>query len=181
MSDSWYVVEVEPRAEEAVTKRARDIAATAYYPSGKHIVRRGRTRVIECGVTKPAMPGYVFVYGSSHFANFRREFDAPDAVPHCLGWLNGPDGPEPVDARVVDDLKQREADGEFDAALREKRYWAPRWLRAGAKVRITAGAFKGVMGEVWRLTKQRRVAIWVTMMGSPKLTECPLECVARVR
>jgi transcription antitermination factor NusG len=173
------VVAVEPRAEDAVAKRAGEIAITAYYPTGKHRVKRGRVRVIEFAAERPAMPGYVFVKGQ-HFSHFRRDYDAPDAVPRCLGWLTGADGPEPVAPIVVDDLMQRAADGAFDALSRERRYWAPRWMRAGAKAKITAGAFKGFIGEIWRVSN-RRVSIWVTMMGRLTLAECPLDGVERAR
>jgi transcription antitermination factor NusG len=143
-------------------------------------MKRGRVRVVEFAANRPAMPGYVFVKGQ-HFANFRRDYDAHDAVPRCLGWLNGPDGPEPVAPAVVEDLKQRSADGEFDVLAGEGRYKMPRWVRAGAKVKIVEGAFKGVIGEIWRVTSRRRVAIWVTMLGALTLAECPLESVDRIR
>jgi transcription antitermination factor NusG len=176
--EPWYVVAVEPQAEGAVTRRASEIAITAYYPTGKHMVKRGRVRVVEFAVDRPAIPGYVFVYGR-HFANFRRDYDAPDAVPRCLGWLTGADGPEPVAPVVIDDLMQRAADGEFDALARQSRYWAPRWIRAGAKVRIIEGAFKGMVGEIWRVTAKQRVAIWVMLMGRLTLAECAVDSVAR--
>jgi transcription antitermination factor NusG len=181
MDQSWYVVAVQPRAEEAVSNRAGVLAIDTYYPIGKALGRKSRRKVIEFGAKRPAMPGYVFVNGASHFANFRRDLDAPEAVPHCLGWLSGPEGPEPVAAAVIEDIRQREQDGEFDQAEREGRYWAPRWLRGGVKVRITAGAFIGRSGEVWRLTAKRRVAIWLQMLGAPTMTECPLDWVARCR
>lgn len=102
-------------------------------------------------------------------------------MPHCLGWLSGPDGPERVPSAVIDDIRQREADGEFDASTREGRYWAPRWLKPRAKVKITAGPLKGFAGEVWRITGSRRVAIWAQMLGRPSLVECAIDCVARAR
>jgi transcription antitermination factor NusG len=178
--ENWYVVAVEPRAEDQVAQRANEIAITAYYPTGKQLVKRGRVKVVEVAVDRPAIPGYVFVYGR-HFSNFRRDYDAPDAVPRCLGWLTGADGPEPIKPIVIDDLMQRAADGAFNAVALQSRYWAPRWVRAGAKAKITAGAFAGVIGEIWRVTAHRRVAIWVKMMGALTLAECPLESIDRVR
>lgn len=179
MDESWYCVATEPRAERAVSVRAGDLAIATYYPTGKSIVRRRRRKVVEVKTERPAMAGYVFVYGARHFGKFRRDYDAPEAVPHCLGWLSGPDGPEPVAPAVIADMRQREADGEFDQAEREGKHWAPRWLRARARVRIIDGPFKGVVGEVWRLTNGRKVAIWVMMLGGPKLAEVAIDSVAR--
>ena len=183
LSRDWYVVATEPRTEATVSRRAADLKIETYYPLARQIVRkRGRRATVELvarGV--PAMAGYVFVQGEGHFSKFRRDYDSPDAVPHCLGWLSGPDGPEAVPSSVVIEMRQREADGEFDQAEKDGRYWAPRWLKAGVKVRIIGGALKGFAGEVWRLTAKRKVAIWVPMMGRPTLTECPLDWVARAR
>lgn len=181
--EDWFVVAVEPRAEAAVSSRAEQLDISAYFPLSRKLVRSRRRRrgpELEAKAL-PAMPGYVFVQGELRFAQFGRDCDAPDAVPHCLGWLNGSDGPAAVPGPVIAEIQQREADGEFDSAERAGRYWAPRWLRPGARVRITAGAFAGLMGDVWRMTAQRRVSVWVQMMGAPTLTECPLEWVARSR
>jgi transcription antitermination factor NusG len=131
----------------------------------------------------PAMPGYVFVAGE-HFATFRRDLDAVDAVPHCIGWLSGANGPEPVAPPVVEDIRRREQKGEFDASARLGKYWAPRWLRPKVKVRITAGPFRGVAGEVWRITGGRmepKVVIFIRMLGAPTLTECPIAAVDRAK
>jgi hypothetical protein len=119
------------------------------------------------------MPGYVFVAGE-HFSAFTRHLDAADVVPHCIGWLSGPNGPEPVQPPVVEDIKRREQKGEFDSSERIGKYWAPRWLKPRTRVRINAGVFTGMCGEVWRITGAR-VAIWVQMLGGPSLTECPIE------
>lgn len=175
--EAWYVVAVTPQAETAVSTRAKDLGIASYFPQGRKLVRVRRQLEVR---QTPAMPGYVFVAGR-HFSRFTRHLDAPDAVPHCIGWLSGADGPEPVAPPVVDDIKGREAKGEFDSSNRIGRYWAPRWLKPKAKVRITAGAFAGVVGEVWRMTSARVVAIWVLIMGRPTLTECPIEAVARAR
>jgi transcription antitermination factor NusG len=126
------------------------------------------------------MPGYVFVAGK-HFSAFRRDLDGPDAVPHCVGWLSGADGPEPVKTKVIEDIKAREQRGEFDSSERIGKYWAPRWLKPKAKVRINDGPFSGKAGDVWRMTGARRVAIWVLCMGRPTLTEVPIEAVSRAR
>jgi transcription antitermination factor NusG len=183
LAQDWYVVATEPRAEETVSKRAGDLNIETYYPLARQIVRRkGRRATIELVPREtPAMAGYVFVQGSGHFSKFRRDFDAPDAVPHCVGWLCGSDGPERVAPAVVIEMRQREADGEFDQAERDGRYWAPRWMKGGAKVRIIGGAFRGRVGEIWRLTTQRKVAIWLMLMGGPTKVECPLDWVARAR
>ena len=175
--DAWYVVAVTPQAENAVSTRAHDLGIGTYFPQGRKLVRR--RRVLEARPVA-AMPGYVFVAGE-HFSRFTRHLDAPDTVPHCIGWLSGADGPEPVQPKVIDAIKAREAKGEFDSSNRIGRYWAPRWLKPKAKVKINAGAFSGVVGEVWRLTNARRIMIWVQMLGAPTLTECPIEAVSRAR
>ena len=183
LSQDWYVVATEPRTESAVSRRAADLKIETYFPLARQIVRkRGRRTTVELVARDaPAMAGYVFVQGEGHFSKFRRDYDAHDAVPHCLGWLCGPDGPEKVPSAAVIELRQRESDGEFDQAEQEGRYWAPRWMRAGTKIKITAGPMKDRIGEVWRLTAKRRVAIWLSMLGRPTLTECPLDWIARAR
>ena len=173
----WYVVAVEPHAENAVKTRANCLDITTYFPLARKVAMR-RRRLEACQT--PAMPGYVFVAGA-HFSRFQRHLDAADAVPHCIGWLSGPDGPEPVEPPVVEDLKRREAKGEFDTTEKMGKYWAPRWLKPKVKVKINEGPLSGVSGEVWRMTSARMVAIWVLIMGRPTLTECPVEAVSRAR
>jgi hypothetical protein len=178
MLADWFVVAVEPQAETAVSTRAKDLNIDTYYPQGRKLVR-GRRSQLEARPC-PAMPGSVFVLGK-HFASFVRHLDAPDVVPHCIGWLTGSDGPEPVKPKVVEDIRTREAKGEFDAASRQGRYWGPRWLKPNVKVRITDGPFSGKAGDVWRVTAARRVAIWVQILGGQTLTECDIGWVARAR
>lgn len=173
----WYVVAVEPHAENAVSTRASCLDIATYFPVARRVAMRRRRLEAR---TAPAMPGYVFVAGQ-HFSAFRRDLDGPEAVPHCIGWLSGSQGPEPVQPPVVEEIKRREAKGEFDSSERIGKYWAPRWLKPKAKVRITDGPFKGVAGEVWRMTGARKVAIFILMLGAPTLTECPIEAVSRAR
>jgi transcription antitermination factor NusG len=181
-ADRWYVCAVAPQAEASVARRAEELSITTYYPTGRKYVRARRRRVVVMEPRQtPAMPGYVFVHGA-HFSNFRRDFDAPEAVPHCIGWLNGADGPEPVSSGQIAELRQRASTGEFDAVVEAQgRYWAPRWLRPRAKVRITAGALTGQFGEFWRMTTARRVQLWVQMLGQLTLAEVDLDAVARAR
>lgn len=180
-ADSWYVCAVAPQAEAKVARRAEELSITTYYPTGCKYVRSRRRRVVVMEPRQtPAMPGYVFVQGE-HFANFRRDFDAPNAVANCIGWLSGADGPEPVSSGQIDELRQRAAAGEYDAVEAQGRYYAPRWLRPKAKVRITAGALTGQFGEFWRMTAAKRVQLWVQMLGQLTLAEVDLDAIARAR
>jgi transcription antitermination factor NusG len=190
----WYVVAVEPQSEQRVASRSGDLDIEAYVPTGKALVarRRRKLRILEM-VDRPAMPGYVFVRGG-RFAQFGREMDAGDAVPHCLGFLKGDEGPEALPASAVAEMQQRQQRGDYDVATQTGRYYAPRWMRAGAAARIVAGPLKGLSGEIWRLTRRlgnprlsgvggrgAMVAIWVRIMGRPTLAELPVDHVVRAR
>lgn len=128
------------------------------------------------------MPGYVFVHVDEpkQFSQFRRHLDADDVVPDCQGFV-GADGPQRVPNEQVGDLMSRAASGDFDDVEREGRYWAPRWLRQGRSVRVTAGPFEGSVGKVWRLTAARRVSMFLTMLGGLRLVELDIDQLARAR
>lgn len=194
LDQPWYVLAVEPQTEARVLSRTGDLNIEAYVPTGKKLVakRRRKLRVLEM-VDRPAMPGYVFVRGG-RFAQFGREMDGLDAVPHCLGFLKGDDGPEPLAASAVDEMRERQSRGDYDAATASGRYYAPRWMRSGAAARIVAGPLKGLSGEIWRLTRKlgnprlsgvggrgAMVAIWVRIMGRPTLAELPVDHVVKAR
>jgi transcription antitermination factor NusG len=175
---SWYVVAVEPQTERMVKARSDDLQVESFYPISRKLVFRRKGREVE----RPAMPGYVFVrIGADRFASFGRHLERADGVDHCLGFLGDEDGPEAVGDAVVEALRARQRAGEFDQVRRDGRYLVPRWLKRGARVKVIAGALKGTIGDVWRLTRQGSVAVWVTMMARPTLTELPLDWIARVR
>jgi transcription antitermination factor NusG len=182
-SGRWYCVAVEPQHERSVRDRADDLSIEAYYPTGKRLIRRrGPSRARQLvEVDRPAMPGYVLVRADGRFPAFRRALDAPDVVPHCLGFLSTEEGPEPIPGAVVDDLKARAEAGDFDQLAGDGRYRAPRWVKPGAKARIVAGPLKDKLAEVLRLTKRGYVAVWVLMLGGPRLIEAPLDWVARLK
>jgi transcription antitermination factor NusG len=176
----WHVVAVEPSSEGLVSRRAEELEIEAYVPQGTRMVRVRRRRHVELSPRKyPALPGYAFVRGG-RADQFRREWEQPDTVPHCLGLL-GVDGPETVPDAVVADLKAREAGGEFDSGIKTGRYWAPRWCRAGKAVRITEGPFRDAVGRIWRVSARRTVAVWLMVLGRETLAEVALDSVARVR
>lgn len=181
-ADRWYVVAVEPQAEAKVVERAASLKIEAYYPTGKHYVRARQRRIVVMEPrSTPAMPGYVFVQGDRHFSNFRRDFDAPAAVAHCVGWLTDGDGPVAVRPAEIEEMRRRAAAGDYDTLEAQGRYLAPRWLRPKARVRIMAGPLLGRVGEVWRMTAARRVSLWVSMLNGLRLVETDVENVARAR
>ena len=176
---SWYVVAVEPQTERLVKQRADDLAIETFYPISRKLTFKGQKAG---AVATPAIPGYVFVrIGQARFASFRRHLETPDGVHHCLGFLSDDNGPVDLDDWVVDELKTREQAGEFDQMRRDGRYLVPRWVKRGVRVKVISGALKGTVGDVWRVTRQRSVALWVTMMQRPTLTEVPLDWIARLR
>lgn len=176
-SGDWYVVAVAPRREVTVTQRSAAMGVSTFYPSGRQVHNaRGRQFHRQVAV----MPGYVFVHVDDPklFGRYRRDLDDDGVVPGCHGFV-GSGGPEKVPEEVVGDLMSRAARGVFDEVEREGRYWAPRWLRSGRRVRVTEGPFKDHVGEVWRMTGERRLSLWLTMLGGLRLVECDIDQVAR--
>jgi transcription antitermination factor NusG len=176
----WHVVAVEPSSEGMVSRRAGELGIEAYAPKGTKLVRsRVKRRSGFEARPYPAIPGYVFVRGGQP-SQYRREWERPDTVAHCLGLL-GVDGPEPIPGAVVEGLREREQRGEFNDAAKLGRYVGPRWIRAGKAVRVVEGPLRGSTGRIWRMTRQNMLAIWVLVMGRETLTEVPVDWVARVR
>jgi transcription antitermination factor NusG len=176
----WHVVAVEPSSEGMVSRRADELGIEAYVPKATKLVRtRAKRRVEFESRIYPAIPGYVFVKGG-RADQYRREWERPDTVPHCLGLL-GVDGPEPVAAAVVEGLREREQRGDFSAVVKLGRYVGPRWIRTGKPVKVVEGPMRGRTGRIWRMTRLNMLAIWVLVMGRETLTEVPVGWVERAR
>ncbi len=177
----WFVLMVAPRKEASISKRSTDTGVSNYYPTARGVRIDKRGKAVE--TLNPAIPGYVFIRvdNPNLFSRFRREWDAPEAIPGCVGWLGGPDGPRPIDAAEVEALRERGAAGEFDAVEKRGSFWGPRWLRAKARVRITDGPFRDCIGEVLRMTAARRVLLLLQFLGGETIADVEMGSVARVR
>ena len=180
----WFVLAVEPQQEASVQRRAREVGIEVYYPLARKLVRNPKGRRVPLSErVVPAMGGYVFVRlaGHARFDLFRRDFDAPDAIAHCLRWLSGESGPEPLPSGVIEDLRFREFNGQFDEAARVGRYILPRWVVPGAKVRLILGPFAGFPGVILRTVNRRMIRVSVQIMGRASDMEMPLDYLSRLK
>lgn len=180
----WFVLAVEPQQEGYVQSRADQLGMEVYYPLARKLVRilHGR-RAGYAERILPAMSGYVFVRlaPGARFDLFRRDFDSPEAVPHCLRWLSGEFGPEPLPDGVIEDIQRREETGQFDEAARVGRYVLPRWVVPGAKVRLIRGPFAGFSGAVLRTVNRQMIRVSVQIMGRASDMEMPLDYLSRLK
>ena len=182
----WYLLRVAPSCEAKVGYRCADLGIEAYYPrcQGFAISRLG---LEPSRVSRPAMPGYVFVSlirGREHLSLFARDFQFRDhpatlvdievgdavhgprvvstpPIDGSLGFISDASGPRVVPREIVKDLAAREEAGEFDeiAFAPGQRFYVPKWVRRGVTASIVEGPFAGQKAEIRKLISSKAVGI----------------------
>lgn len=132
----WYVAYTKPQLEGSVAEGLARIGVENYLPLIRILVKRHRKRRT---IERPFFPGYLFSASTS--------FDRRD-IDGLRGFLSNGGSPVKVAASVVDEIRSRVLSGEFNVRQRNR-------FAVGAKVMITAGAFKGTIGEVETATSKR--------------------------
>ena len=147
----WFAARTRPGHEVAAVDGLRQLRFNVYLPSEKRLKRlQGRTRV----VARPLIPGLMFV-GRGPDAPMIHTAVTVTAVQDLVRRISG----EPAEIRreagrhPVYALQAMEAAGDFDHTPRA-RSWAK-----GERVKITAGCFTGLIGEVLAAREGERVYV----------------------
>lgn len=151
MSDTaWYVIRLGIRAESKVLSAFKDMGIDCYIPHETRWLITQATRrqpKRRASVTRPILPGYGFVNISE--ADFYRVKNTDGVT--C--FLMRGDQPATIKG-FPDEMRSQERAGLFD-------FTQERQIRfeAGQDVRITKGAYAGLVGRVIKARGHARVAI----------------------
>ena len=150
-----------------------------------HVRKFGRQRVVAAEV-RPLMPGYMFVSLSAvapRFHLFQASAEGPEAIRGALRLLRGPEGPMAVSEAVIEDMRLRERNGEFDLTARTDsgRGFVARWVRPGAWVELDSGPFALYRGIIEEVMSATLVKVAVTVFGRLTPMIVPLDWVRLAR
>jgi transcription antitermination factor NusG len=183
----WYTLSVIPQSQARVCQRAKELGITTYVPMSRTppMVRKfgGRNRVVGPEV-RPLMPGYVFVSLFAldpRFYLFQGSTEGKEAIHGALRLLSGPDGPMAVSEAVIEDMRLRERNGEFDLTglSEDGRYHIPKWAKRSTVVKFTDGPFKGFLGRVVKSLSDRLIEVSVNIFGRISNVSTPLDWIRR--
>lgn len=204
----WYTLRINAMSQIAVCSRARELGFSTYCPMKREPVtvrKRGRTQTL-AQLISPLMPGYVFVSlpsASPRFDLFQPDSDSdrPDPLPPdarvgdvadqarptvepirgCLGFVGSSEGPMPVHEAVIEDMRLREKNGEFDLTglSEDGRYIVPRWVKRDERVEFIAGPFKGFHGTIVKAVGKSLLRVTTSIFGRQSDTNAPLDWVKR--
>ncbi len=150
-SHSWIVVNTHPHKEATAITNLANQGFGTYCPLVRKQVRHARkTR----SVLRPLFPGYVFV-------------DTPNEtswrpVLSTFGvrtLVRSGDQPSRLDARFIEALRAREADGVIVAPAMP--------YAAGQKIRIAEGPFDGTVATIIALDEKDRLVVLMELLNRP--------------
>ena len=207
----WYTLCVIPQSQARVCQRAKELGIETYAPMSRtppHVRKFGRQHVVAAEVC-PLMPGYVFVSLPSYRPRFdlfqHREFElgsapcdpmppdvdagyvankarpTPEPIRGCLRFISCADGPMAVSEAVIEDMRLRERNGEFDLTAKTDsgRGFVARWVKRGATVEFIGGPFKHYFGVIEEVLSATLVKVGMTMFGSVTPIDAPLDWIRR--
>lgn len=152
----WHILQSKPGAELALDRDLRRIACTGYCPvEVRTVVRRGR----KVEVSRPLIPGYVFVASAAYAAISR--------LPDCAGFLRASEGRLAVISQAgVDYVRAIEAEREqVRLAAIARRARRAHDFRSGQQVRLASGPLAGQAGTIERLDGPLHIRVLLTMFG----------------
>ena len=164
MSESWYVVQTQPCAEEKAKWHLIKQGFASYLPRYRRRVRHAR-KVQQ--VLRPLFPSYLFVRLDPQACRWR-SINGTIGVRHILT-----DGVMPrfIDSTVISDIMAREDEA---GAVRLARPV----FRPGQSVRVTDGPFTDVRGLIEEMRDEDRVVVLLSLLGRKVRTQVSPEFVA---
>jgi len=154
---SWYLVYTKPRQEEVAQTNLVRQGYGVYLPHVREARKRQGRRMM---LVEPLFPRYLFIYLDTHTDNW-------GPIRSTLGvasLVRFGQEPARIPDELIDFLKTREG----QAGLHD---WAERNYRAGDKVRVAEGAFRGYEGILQARTSRERVVVLLDILGRPVRTQ----------
>ena len=160
----WLVAQTESQREQVAVHWLKQQRFEPYLPQIR-LRRQAHERMVER--LTPLFPSYVLVRGTDYWQPIRRTIAIIDV-------LHSGDHPAQLGDDVIGQIRARERNGVV--VLPEP----PRWRR-GDPLRITGGIFRHHPG-VWEgMRSHHRVAVLLTLLGSPRVVELDRRDIVRVR
>jgi len=162
---SWYLVYTKPRQEAIAMSNLVRQGYVVYLPLMRESRKRQGHRTL---MEEPLFPRYLFIHLDSQTDNW-------GPIRSTLGvasLVRFGQEPARIPDELVDFLKARE--GEKGLHI-----WAERHYRAGDKVRMVEGAFRGYQGILQANTGNERVIVLLDILGRQVRTKVDMGQIER--
>jgi len=162
---NWYAVYTRPRAEKLVWQRISDLNIETYLPLRKTMRQwSDRRKMVEV----PLFSSYVFVKVD------RLEYDRVLQVPGVVKYIFFEGKPASIRQREIDNLKIL-----INSSAEVETSWDK--FEKGEYVEVTAGALKGLKGELISEGNRRRLLIRIDRIDQNLVIELSPGLVKRSR
>jgi transcriptional antiterminator RfaH len=158
----WTCAQTAPQ-REAAAQHFLALAGYRSYLPRLRVVRAHRGRKTES--RPPLFPAYLFIWITAGWWSARW-------CPHVVRLLTAGDGPMPVPAGIVDEIRAREHNGLVELPKRAA-------FELGERVRITQGAFADHFGLYQGMRPHERVLVLLQILGSSQRVELARNSVER--
>ncbi|PTM41731.1 transcription termination/antitermination NusG family protein [Bosea sp. 124] len=162
-SRPWIVVNTQVQRERLAAEHIGNQGFETYCPLFKRQIRHAR-RIQE--VMRPLFPGYVFVAVDPQ----RQQWRMLMSTIGVRAVLRDGERPSILDGRFIETLRAREVAGAISRPAEP--------YQVGEKVRITSGAFDGLVAEIVRLDDVKRLTVMLSLLSSQIRTSLSREAVA---
>lgn len=158
----WHVIVTEPQKERTVEDDLKREKVDPFLPERKTFRRRShRSAEKRILISRPLMPGYVFV-AIEHARNAERVLRS---CRHAIGYLRKGLAAAIIPPDEVQRIQNRVQAGDFDETVTHKKGWGKEltagpyaWIDVGVYVRITDGPFASFHGLIEEVDAGRRIA-----------------------
>lgn len=154
----WHLAQVKPNADNIAIRNLERQNFTTFQPLERRTRVRGGTFVTQL---RPFFPGYVFLT----YPEVAAPWSLVNSTYGVARLVTFGGRPAPVPAGIVAGLQA--ACGENGAITLDLH------LQAGAAVTIASGPFASLIGEIERLTPDRRVLVLIDFMGKQTRVQLP--------
>jgi transcription antitermination factor NusG len=161
--EPWLVLRTRSRHENTVASCLNEKAINAFLPTHNVLRRRQDRRVV---LKLPLFPGYVFVQPRAD------QFEKIRYIPGSCGLVFVGNKPAAMPERDLEAVKILVHSGASLAANAR--------LFAGQRVKVMAGPFAGIEGELIRFNSAERLVINAHLLNSSVSVEVDSEMVCKV-
>lgn len=165
----WYVARLKAGKQSQALKDFEDAGIEAYFPTMRKEIRHHQTKAWIMREFQ-LFTGYAFAH--MHAQDIGRIHDMRSVI--CL-LRDGEGTPVPVDRKIVQDLREAEARGDFDVLRPPSRR-----LQPGQLVEIKRGALAGHHVSVTSMAGKRAIRAVVEILGNFREVEIGVENVRLV-
>jgi transcriptional antiterminator RfaH len=163
MSEAWYVVQTQPRAEDKASRHLTNQGLTNYLPRYRRRIRHARKSL---EVLRPLFPTYIFVQFDPAVCRWR-SINGTMGVRHILTEGDIPRG---IGADIIEAIREREDEA---GAIKLPE---PAFSR-GQRVRVTEGPLTEIDGIFEEVRDDKRVILLISLLGRKVRMQVPTAAV----